>query len=154
MKLLLCAVILFPALALAQTEEQIVGVSISADTVVYMFAETKMMVDLSKIPIADAKFIKTTFWCDDQSNGKFTSCKIMTKDANEQQAVLDQLALFSIAPTKVSIKLTDVQKADVITSQLIDKRKIVKYMKLCDLLRIDNPGWTDLTVRAVAKGGL
>ena len=47
--------------------------------------------------------------------------------------------------------LTDAQKVDIEVSQIKSKKDLPGYLDRCAQLRADNPGWTDETVRAVAK---
>jgi len=138
----------------AQTEEQILTVISQADTVLYVFAHKTVTVDLSVIPKADQDYLRKMFWAADLTNGKMGSVKMCSKDSVEHKAIMNQLKTFGITPTAKTIELTDQQKADVIASRLIDKNKIVRYLKLCAALRTDNPGWNSATVIAVAKGGL
>lgn len=51
--------------------------------------------------------------------------------------------------------LTDQQKADIESSQIISKwaHQIPTFLDVCATLRADNPGMTDATVRSIAKGG-
>ena len=154
MKLLFFILMLFPVLAFAQTEEQILTITSSADTVLYVFAHKVVTVDLSAIPVADQVYLNKLFWAADLTNGKMTSVKMCSKDSVEHKAILNQLKTFGIMPTAKTIELTDQQKAYVIASRLTDKNKIVRYLKTCAALRADNPSWSSATVIAVAKGGL
>lgn len=154
MRLLIVIILLFPSFVLAQSEEQILTVVSSPDTVMYVFAHKTVTVDLSKIPDADREFIRETFWAADLTNGKFTRIKICSKDSTEHAAVINQLKTFNITPVERGIELTVQQKADVIASQIVNKARAIKYLKLCAQLRTDNPLWSDATVRTVAKGGL
>jgi len=154
MKLLFFILMLFPVLAFAQTEEQILTITSSADTVLYVFAHKVVTVDLSAIPVADQVYLNKLFWAADLTNGKMASVKMCSKDSVEHKAILNQLKTFGITSTATVIELTDQQKADVVASRLIDKNKIVRFLKLCATLRTDNPGWSNATVRAIAKGGL
>src|SRR3990167_293048 len=143
-----------PSVLFAQTEEQILTVTSSADTVLYVFAHKVVTVDLSAIPVANQVYLNKLFWAADLTNGKMASVKMCSKDSVEQKAILNQLKTFGIMPTAKVIELTDQQKADVIASRLADKNKIIRYLKLCAQFRADNPLWSDVTVRAIAKGGL
>jgi len=138
----------------AQAEEQILTVITQADTLLYVFAHKTVTVDLSAILKADQDYLRKTFWAADLTNGKMTSVRMCSKDSTEHKAMLNQLKTFGITPTAKVIELTDQQKADVIASRLADKNKIIRYLKLCAQLRADNPLWSDVTVRAIAKGGL
>ena len=154
MRRLICLMLFLPSVLFAQTEEQILTVTSSADTVLYVFAHKTIAVDLSGIPKADQDYLRKTFWAADLTHGKMTSVKMCSKDSVEHKAILNQLKTFGIMPTAKTIELTDQQKAYVIASRLTDKNKIVRYLKTCAALRADNPSWSSATVIAVAKGGL
>ena len=154
MRRLICLMLFLPSVLFAQTEEQILTVTSSADTVLYVFAHKVVTVDLSAIPVANQVYLNKLFWAADLTNGKMASVKMCSKDSVEHKAILNQLKTFGITSTATVIELTDQQKADVVASRLIDKNKIVRFLKLCATLRTDNPGWSNATVRAIAKGGL
>ena len=153
MKLLFLA-LLFPAVIFAQTQDQILSISASADTVIYVFAYKSVSVDLSGAAKADAEYLRKIFWMNTFNNDKYANVKMCSKDSVEHVAMMAQLKTLGIEPSAQTICLSDAEKADVIASKIIDKAKIVKYLKLCATLRADNPDWKDATVRAVAQGGV
>ena len=135
------------------SEDAVQTIDFDMTEIVYTFTHSCLLADLSALTDKQRDTLAADYWLSPDKTGPgWANAKMLTKDADDETALVAALAALSItAKSIVNIGLTTQEQADTEASGINQKNMLPSYLSRCAALRTDNPTWTDATVRSVAR---